>query len=112
MRAFIIYEDEGGLGPADLRDRRRDLPTGSPTEERDAVDQGRVVVTPASTAGTFQVHHRDVPELQADGAAPQEAAANPAQELTREIEGAADHWRRELFGRVRDDVDAFAPQSP
>jgi hypothetical protein len=111
-RALDRYEDEGGPGPEDARDRRRDDPTSAPTGDRDVVDPGRVVVTPGSTADAFQVHHRDIPELHADGATPREAAANLAQDLAREIEGVADHYRRGLFGRVLDDVRAFVAQSP
>jgi hypothetical protein len=107
-RAFDRYEDEGGPGPEDTRDRRRAAPTG----DRDVVDPGRVVVTPGFTAGACQVHHRDIPELHADGATPREAAANLAQDLAREIEGVADQYRRGLFGRVLDDVGAFVERSP
>ncbi len=66
-----------------------------------------VVVTQEPTANTFQIHHRDIPELHADGVTPGEAAANLAEDLTREIEGVADHYRRRLFERVLDDVRAF-----
>jgi hypothetical protein len=111
-RALDRYEDEGGPGPEDTRGQRRDDPTPAPTGDRDVVDPGRVIVTPGSTADAFLAHHRDIPELRADGATPREAAANLAQDLAREIEGVADHYRRGLFGRALDDVRAFAAQSP
>jgi hypothetical protein len=111
-RALDRYEDEGGPGPEGTRDRRRDDPSSVPTGRGDVVDSGRVVVTPGSTAVSCQVHHRDIPELHADGATPREAAANLAQDLAREIEGAADHYRRGLFGKVLDDVLAFVAKSP
>jgi len=111
-RALDRYEDEGGPGPEDTRDQRRDDPTSAPAGDLDAVDPGRVIVTPGSTADAFLAHHRDIPELRADGATPGEAAANLAQDLAREIEGVADHYRRGLFGRALDDVRAFASQCP
>jgi hypothetical protein len=107
-RAIDRFEDEGGPGPRGSRDRGREAPTGV----LDVADPGRVVVTTASTPDACQVHHRDIPELHADGATPREAAANLAQDLDREIEGVADHHRRELFGRVLDDVRAFVTLSP
>jgi hypothetical protein len=107
-RALDRYENEGGPGPEDTRDQRPD----DPTEDGDAVDPGRVVVTPGSTADAFQVHHRDIPELHADGASPREAAANLAQDLDREIESVADDFRRGLLVRVLADVRAFTAQSP
>lgn len=106
-RALNRYEDDGGPGPEDTRDQRRDVPTFAPTGDHDLVDPGRVVVTQGSTANTFQIHHRDIPELHADGTTPGEAAANLAEDLIREIEGVADHYRRGLFERVLDDVRAF-----
>jgi len=111
-RSFNRYEDDGGPGPEDTRDQRRDVSTSAQIEEHVVVDPGRVVVTPGSTADAFQIHHRDIPELHADGATPGEAAANLAEDLAREIEGVADHYRRGLFERVLDDVRAFTAQCP
>lgn len=111
-RALDRYEDEGGPGPDDMRDRRRDSPMPTPTGDRDVVDPGRVVVTPGSTAAACRIHHRDIPELHADGATPREAADNLARDLSREIECATDHYHRGLFGGVLEDVRAFAAQVP
>ncbi len=106
-RALDRYEDEGGPGPEDTRDRGRDALIGDRV-----VDPGRVVVTPGSTPDACQIHHRDIPELHADGATPREAACNLAQDLNREIEGVPDHYRRGLFGRALEDVRAFVERSP
>lgn len=111
-RALDRYEDEGGPGPDDTRGQRPDAPTSAPIGDRDDVDPGRVVVTPGAMVLAFQAYHRDIPELHADGATAREAAANLAQDLAREIEGVADHYRRGLFGRVLDDVRAFVERSP
>jgi hypothetical protein len=107
-RAYDRFEDEGGPGPEDTRDRRPDAPTG----DGHGVDPARVVVTPGPTADTFRVHHSDIPELHADGATSREAVAYLAEDLAREIEGVADHYHRGLFERVLDDVRAFAAQEP
>ena len=64
-------------------------------------------MTPGVTAGVWRLHHRDIPELQADGASEREAASNLAQDLTWEIDWAADHHRRDQLGRALDDVRAF-----
>jgi hypothetical protein len=107
-RAIDRYEDEGGPGPGGSRDPGRVAPTG----DLEGADPGRVVVTGGGTADACQVHHRDIPELHADGTTPRAAAANLAQDLEREIGDVPDHRRRELFGRVLDDVRAFAARCP
>jgi len=110
-RALERFEDEGGPGPEDTRDQRRDDPP-SAAPVGDVVDPGRISVTPGSMAGAFQVHHRDIPELHAEGATPRQAAVNLAQNLAREIEGMADHYHRGLFGTILDDVRAFVERKP
>ena len=103
-RALDRYENEGGPGPDDIRDRRRDAQTG----DCDVADPGAIVVTPGFTADAVQIHHREIPDLHADGATPGAAAANLAQDLQREIAGVADDFRRGLFERILADVHAFA----
>ena len=103
-RSLDRFEDEGGQVP----EKSRDGGPGVLTEEGNDGDTGRVVVTPSPTGHAYLAHHRDIPELQADGASPREALANLAEDLGREIAGVADHYRRGLFGRVLDDVRAFA----
>jgi len=70
-------------------------------------DQNQVLVTDGGTAHTFQVHHRDIPELHADGETPESAAVNLEQDLAREVEVAVDHSRREPFERALADVREF-----
>ncbi|WP_422929359.1 hypothetical protein [Singulisphaera sp. PoT] len=111
LRALDRFEDEGGRGPEDTRDQRRAVPP-SAAPVGDVADPGRVSVTPGSMAGTFQVHHGDIPELHAEGATPREAAVNLAQNLAREIEDMADHYHRGLFGRILADVRAFVERKP
>jgi hypothetical protein len=70
-------------------------------------DPKQVLVTEGETAHAFQVHHRDIPELHADGETPVAAARNLAQDLTRELEGVVDNPRREPFERALADVRGF-----
>jgi hypothetical protein len=111
-RALDRYEDEGGPGPQDTRDQRSDDPTSELTDKGDVDDPGTVVTTPGSTPDACQIHHRDIPELHADGATPREAAVNLAQDLAREIDHVADPDRRGAVGKVLEDIQAFAAQSP
>ncbi len=112
------WEDEGGVGREDTRSQRRDEPpplAGEVAEPQGLVsmitDPIRVIVTAGSTAHTVQVHHRDIPELNADGESPGTAAVNLAQDLAREIEGVVDDFRREAFQRALADVRAFIDRS-
>jgi hypothetical protein len=77
-----------------------------------AADPNLVIVTTGSTAHAVQVHHRDIPELHADGESPEIAAANLAQDLAREIEDVTDTSRREVFQQALADVRAFIERSP
>jgi hypothetical protein len=112
--ALDRWEDEGGGGREDTRSRRRDE---SPSLEREVAeppelasmtaDPIRVIVTTGSAAQVVQVHHQDMPGLNADGGSPESAAVNLAQDLAREIEGATDDLRREAFRWALADVRAF-----
>ncbi len=110
-RALDRFEDEGVPGSKDTRDMRRPDPP-SAASVGGVIGPERISVTPGSTAGAFQVHRRDIPELHAEGATPREAAANLAQDLAREIEGVTDHHHRGLFEGILDDVRAFVERSP
>ena len=47
-----------------------------------ATDQSRVIVTTGATAHTTSVHHRDFPEIRAEGETPTIAARHLANQLT------------------------------
>jgi hypothetical protein len=71
-------------------------------------------ITATSTGATLdavRVHHRDIPELQADGESAELAAANLVQDLRREIDGVADDLHREPLQRALADVRAFLERS-
>ena len=73
-----------------------------------ATDQSRVIVTPGATAQSSQVHHRDFPEIRADGESPADAAKNLSNHLTRALDSALTNWRRESIEQAIADVEAFA----
>jgi hypothetical protein len=70
----------------------------------------QVIVTTDFTLHAVQVHHRNIPELHADGESPESAAVKLAQELAREIECVADNYHREPFQQALADVRAFIEQ--
>ena len=129
------FEDEGGPGPQDTPNQRRDVPTeisqlelarpiASPTHDegtdipmqsaagsRMAADPSQVIVTAGATAHSVQVHHHGVPELQSHCESPKSGAAYLAQDLAREIDGAADDLHREPLQRALEDVNASIERS-
>ena len=54
------------------------------------------------------VHHRDFPEVHAEGRSPEDAAARLADLLSQGLESAPSQWRREILERAIADVRAFA----
>jgi hypothetical protein len=75
-------------------------------------DPGQVVVTPAGysvlAVHASAAHHRDFPEVQAEGPSPEDAAARLADLLARTLDSAPSDWRREGLERAIEDVRAFA----
>jgi hypothetical protein len=71
-------------------------------------DKGRVIVSTAGAVGASQVHHHDFPEIRAQGASPADAAAQLVNQLTRALDTALTHWRRETIEQAIADVRAFA----
>ena len=76
-----------------------------------AADPSQVIVTAGATAHSVQVHHHGIPELQSHGESPESATVNLAQDLAREIDGAADDLHREPLQRALDDVNASIERS-
>jgi len=128
------FEDGGGPGQQDTHNQRRDVPTEIAQPEMPqpvacprcdgteipmqsaagvhmAADPSQVIVTPGATAHSAQVHHQGIPELQSHGESPESATVNLAQDLAREIDGAADDLHREPFQRALDDVNASIERS-
>jgi len=74
-------------------------------------DLSRVIVSSGATAHTAQVHHRDFPEIRADGGSAKEAAAHLASKLTLALDTALTDWRRETIGQAIAEVEAFVKQA-
>ena len=76
-----------------------------------ATDQDRVIVTTGATAQATQVHHRDFPEIRAEGDSPSSAASNLANHLTRALDSALTKWRRDAIEQAIVEVQAFASRN-
>ncbi len=73
-------------------------------------DTEKVIVTVSGTAGSTQVHHRDFPEIRAEGGSPAEAAGHLANQLSRTLDSALTNWRRETIQQAIADVNAFTQE--
>ena len=76
-----------------------------------ATEQDRVIVTTGSTAQATQIHHRDFPEIRAEGESPSAAAYNLANHLTRALDSALTKWRRDAIEQAIAEVNEFAKKS-
>jgi hypothetical protein len=70
----------------------------------------RVIVTISGSSSTASVHHRDFPEIHADGNSPKEAAALLIHQLTRALDSALIDWRRDRVNEAIADVQTFVDQ--
>jgi hypothetical protein len=70
-------------------------------------DQSRVIVTSGATAQSTCAHHRDFPEIRADGGSPKEAATHLANKLALAMDTALTDWRRESLEVAIADVRAY-----
>lgn len=75
-----------------------------------ATEQSRVIVSTGATANTTTVHHRDFPEIRAEGRNPSDAATNLANHLTRALDSALTKWRRDAIQQAIAEVQAFASE--
>jgi hypothetical protein len=74
-------------------------------------DPGKVIITACATAHAAQAHHRDFPEVQADGESPAIAARNMIGKLTRALDSAATDHDRAPIQQAIDDVQGFIDQT-
>jgi hypothetical protein len=75
-----------------------------------STDQDRVIVTTGTTPQALLVHHRDFPEIRAEGETPEAAATNLVNHLTRALDSALTKWRRDAIEQAIVEVRAFAAQ--
>lgn len=70
-------------------------------------DPSKVIVTIIESTTTACVHHRDFPEIRAEGGSPREAASLLVHQLTRALDSALIDWRRDRVNEAIADVQAF-----
>jgi hypothetical protein len=70
-------------------------------------DLTRVIVSISGRSTAASVHHRDFPEIRAEGDSPEEAAALLANKLTCALDSALTDWRRGTMDQAIADVRAF-----
>jgi hypothetical protein len=70
-------------------------------------DLKRVIVTISGTSSAACVHHRDFPEIRAEGSSPEEAAAHLVNKLVSTLDSALTDWRRQSVDLAIADVRAF-----
>ena len=73
-------------------------------------EPSRVIVTISASSSAACVHHRDFPEIRAEGSSPKEAAAHLVNHLTRALDSALTDWRRDRVNEAIADVQAFVTQ--
>jgi hypothetical protein len=77
-----------------------------------STDPAHVIVTTGTTAHALLVHHRDFPEIRAEGESHKAAATNLANQLTRALDSALTKWRRDAIEQAIVEVQAYAAQNP
>ncbi len=73
--------------------------------------ESKIVVATGATAQSTQIHHKDFPEIRADGANPVEAAHQLTNQLMRVRDSALTPSRLEQVDGALADVKAFASQA-
>ena len=79
-----------------------------------ATEESRVIVTAGSAnhANQTQCHHRDFPEIRAEGENPAVAASQLVNHLTKALDSALTTWRRDQIQQAIADVQDFQKQTP
>ena len=73
-------------------------------------DPSKVIVTIGGSSSAACVHHRDFPEIRAEGGTPKEAASLLVHRLSSALDSALIDWRRERVTEAIADVQAFVEQ--
>jgi hypothetical protein len=70
----------------------------------------QVIVTTSESSSAAVVHHRDFPEIRAEGGSPKEAAAHLVNKLACALDSALTDWRRKRVDQAIADVKAYVEQ--
>ncbi len=73
-------------------------------------EQTSVIVSTGATAHTALVHHRDFPEIRAEGESPELAANQLVNHLTRALDSALTVWRRDRIEKAIAEVQSYVKQ--
>ena len=74
-------------------------------------EESKIVVATGATAHATLIHHKDFPEIRADGATPAEAAGQLINQLLRVRDSALTPSRLEQVDGAIADVKAFSAQA-
>jgi hypothetical protein len=77
-----------------------------------ASDPSRVIVVTGVTMHSTSVHHRDFPDIRAEGETPAVAATHLINQLTRALDSALTQWRRGTLEQAIADIQAFVAEDP
>jgi hypothetical protein len=67
----------------------------------------QVIVTTSASSSAAIVHHRDFPEIRAEGSTPKEAASHLVNKLACALDSALTDWRRNRVDQAIADVKAY-----
>jgi hypothetical protein len=74
----------------------------------------QIIVTAEDDIGapapTLQVHHRNFPEIEAEGETEQAAATNLGERLQKALDAVPDSWHRASLEQAIEDLRAFVAQ--
>ncbi len=73
-------------------------------------ESNRVIVAQSANSSSFVVHHRDFPEIRAEGAAPRKPRRTWSTSWHCALDSALTDWRRETVDHAIADVKAFVEQ--
>src|SRR4051812_13079849 len=103
-------------GPVIDRRRRAGYTRGSsvPGAPRSPImaDPSKVVTNTGSVADATEAHHRDFPDIRAEGETPAQAGTNLIMRLTKALETAESDPQRGPIDRAIADVRAWTEQAP
>ena len=70
----------------------------------------QVIVATSDSSSAAVAHHRDFPEIRAEGGSPKEAASHLVNKLACALDSALTDWRRKRVDQAIADVKAYVEQ--